>query len=103
MAKLHYKTHFNDSWLDEDDFKAWIKKVPGNNDKFYCQWYRFTWTSNTGKQVLVRHSKIKCLIQKKKDGNLNIQSYSNCPKNHQTVTHSCSPLSSTLSPFKNNL
>ena len=50
MPNLQYKTHFNDSWLDEDDYKAWIKKVPGDNDKFYCQWCRFTGTlSTTGK------------------------------------------------------
>ena len=26
MAKLQYKTSFNDSWLNEDVCKAWIKK-----------------------------------------------------------------------------
>ena len=26
MAKLQHKIHFNASWLDEDVFKAWIKK-----------------------------------------------------------------------------
>ena len=28
MAKLQYETYFNDSWLNEDVFKALINKVP---------------------------------------------------------------------------
>ena len=36
MAKLQYKTRFNDSWLDEDVFKAWKEIVPDDNYKFYC-------------------------------------------------------------------
>ena len=31
MTSLQYKTHFNDSWLDEDVFKACIKN---NSYKF---------------------------------------------------------------------
>ena len=57
MAKLQYKTGFNDSWLD---FKTWIKKFPDDNYKFYCQWCRFTGClSTTGKKALVKHLNTK--------------------------------------------
>ena len=39
MAQLQHKTHFNDSWLNEDVFKALINKVPEDN---YKQGFHFT-------------------------------------------------------------
>ena len=54
MAKLQCKTRFNDYWLDEDVFKAWIKKFPDDNyiNASGC-------LSTTGKEALVKHLNTK--------------------------------------------
>lgn len=35
-SKHARKRYFSDSWLNDDRYKSWIRKVPSNNNVFYC-------------------------------------------------------------------
>ena len=101
MAKF-YKSRFNDFWLKDYVFKDWVENIPDDDNKFYCQWCKFTGCSSaTIKKALVKHlstKSIKWLIHKK-GGNLNIQNYFNLPKNNQIMLPYCASSSAN----KNNL
>ncbi|MGH0148042.1 UNVERIFIED_CONTAM: hypothetical protein FKN15_012041 [Acipenser sinensis] len=49
-----YEQHFRETWLKEDDFKLWLKSVPGMANKAYCKLCKTT--LNAKKSDLIKHA-----------------------------------------------
>ena len=51
-----FKTYFNDSWLINEEYSAWIKKCDNDESAFYCNWCcKKIMLSNMGEKSVRSH------------------------------------------------
>ena len=58
MSKAKRQKKFNANWLEEDDFKSWLKSVPEDETKFRCSVCKKNLSlSSSGRGAVVDHAK----------------------------------------------